>query len=221
MPIKTFAFLLLLVLCFCFRFVNGAPEVKQDVVELLIPKLNSDRIAYFFGSYGVEPIQVNSSLFCGNRIANLYSIHGDEKIMRTLAIVDFKQPVHESLKQVHKDISQGQSIGIALRQGGWMIDKLPLYFGSVPLSPQLRVWMQEDTPDRAAVHIYKLNVFKENSGEHLHYCTIIEVHSPDYLDENWLQLLYRDQYNNFRKSSDEVDLLIGSLNALISAFPYP
>lgn len=215
-PVLVFFLLLFLP----FGFVRGATEVKQDIVEFLMPKLNSDRIAYFFGSYGVEPIQMTSSPFGESRIANLYSTHGEEKIMRTLAIVDFEQPVHESLEQVHKDICQGQSIGIVLRQSGWMIDKLPLYFGSISLSPQLQAWMHENNCDRAAIHIYELNVFKENSEERLHYCTIIEVHSPQYLDENWLQSLYCDQYNHFRKSSGKVDLLIDSLYSLINMLPY-
>ena len=216
---KKLAFVFFLLLFLSFNFVDGASEVKQDIVELLKPKLNSDRIAYFFGSYGVEPIKMPSSPFGESRIANLYSIHGDEKIMRTLAIADFEQPVHKSLEQVHKDICEGQSIGIALRQNGWMIDKLPVYFGSISLSPQLQAWMHENNCDRAAVHIYKLNVFKENSKERLHYCTIIEVHSPQYLDENWLQSLYCDQYNDFKKNSSEVDLLIDSVYSLISMFP--
>jgi hypothetical protein len=207
----------LLLLPFCA--LSAAPEVKQEVVQLLTPKLNSDRISHFFGSYGVETISMAESPFGEGRIANLYSLQGDEKILRTLAVVDFQQPVHESLKPVHKEICEGQSIGIALRKNGWMIDKLPVYFGSVSLSPQLRAWMQESGSDKAAVHIYKLHVFKENSEERLHYCTIIEVHSPQYLDENWLQSLYPDQYPQFRKTSDEVSPLMTSLNALISAFP--
>ena len=43
--------------------LHSAPPITQEAVELLRPKLNSDRIAYFFGSYGVEPIQVESSPF--------------------------------------------------------------------------------------------------------------------------------------------------------------
>ena len=211
--------LAVLPLLFSFCLVHAAPEVKQEVVQLLISKLNSDRIAHFFDSYGVETIEVAASPFGEGRIANLYSTLGDEKIMCTLAVVDFKQPVHESLKSVHKEICEGQSIGIALRKNGWLIDKLPVYFGSISLSPELQGWMQESSSDRAAVHIYKLHVFKENSEERFHYCTIIEVHSPQYLDEKWLQALYPDQYNDFRANSGEVDALMGPLNALIRSFP--
>lgn len=213
MKTRIFAFFSLLVLP--FQLVNAAPEVKQEVVEFLKPKLNSDRIAYFFGSYGVESLQTTSSPFRESRISNLYSIHDGEKIMRTLAVVDFNQPVHENLKQVHNDICQGQSIGIALRQNGWQLDKLPLYFGSISLSPQLQALMHEKSSDQAVIHIYKLNVFQENSKEHLHYCTILEVHSPQYLDEHWLKALYPDQYDTYRERSDELCLLVDSLNSLI------
>ncbi len=213
-----FAFCLLLSSPFCF--VNGAPAVKQDVVQLLIPKLNSDRIAYFFGSYGVDPIQVNASPFGESRIANLYSLQGDQKIMRTLAIVDFKQPIPEDLKQAHQCITQGQSIGIALREKGWSIEKLPLYFGTVALSPALKAWMHESSCNSAAVHFYQLNVLKEDR-QPVPYCTIIEVHSPQYLDASWLQALYFGQYQDHQEASGEAAALIGSLNLLITEFPYP
>ena len=202
-----------------FYFIHSAPPVKQEVVEQLKSKLNSDRIAYFFGSYGVESIQVAQSPFKESRITNLYSVHNDEKIMRTLAVVNFKQPIPESLKQVHADVRQGQSIGIALRENGWTIEKMPLYFGSISLSPQLQAWMHEESSNRAAVHIYELNVFKEDSQEISHYCTIIEIHSPQYLDENWLRSLYFDQYSDHREASCEVDLLIDSLHSLLNEFP--
>lgn len=202
-----------------FLSVNAASEVSDEVVELLTPKLNSDRIQYFFGSYGVEQIQISPSPFEECRISNLYSLDDDEKIMRTLAVVDFKQPVEESLQEVHTNICQGQSIGIALRQDGWMIQKVPVYFGSISLSPQLQEWMHEKECSQAAIHIYNLQVVKESIGEPLHYCTIIEVHSPQYLDEKWLQALYPDQYDEFQESSSEVDRLIDALYLLINTFP--
>lgn len=206
---------LLLLFLLPFGLVYSAPEVKQEIAELLAPKLNSERIAYFFGSYGVEPINIPASPFGDSRISNLYSMDGDKKIMRTLAVVKFQQPIPESLQQAHRDIAQGQSIGIALYRDGWKIDKLPIYFGSISLSPQLKAWMHEEISDRAAVHIYELNVFKEHSNERLHYCTIIEVHSPQYLDENWLQALYADQYEDHSDCSGEARTLIGALHLLI------
>lgn len=38
----------LVVLFSPFTFIHSAAPLDQDVVELLIPKLNSDRIEYFF-----------------------------------------------------------------------------------------------------------------------------------------------------------------------------
>ncbi len=216
---KRLLLLFLLLLLLPFHFVNAAPEVNPEVVQLLIPKLNSDRIEYFFGSYGVEQIQISPSPFNEGRISNLYSHDGDKKIMRTLAIVDFKKPVHERLQAVHKNICEGQSVGIALRLDGWMIDKTPLYFGSISLSPQLKAWMNEKSYNQAAIHIYNLNVFKETHDDRFLYCTIIEVHSPQYLDKKWLKALYPDQYKVFRKSSSEVAELIEAVNSLINAFP--
>ncbi len=216
---KRLQLLFLLLLLLPFHFVSAAPEVNHEVVQLLISKLNSDRIEYFYGSYGVEQIQISPSPFDEGRISNLYSLDGDKKIMRTLAIVDFKKPVHDSLQVVHKNICEGQSVGIALRQNGWMIDKTPLYFGSVSLSPQIRVLMNEKSYDQAVIHIYNLNVFKESLEDRLLYCTIIEIHSPQYLDKKWLKALYPNQYKDFRKSSCEVDKLIEAVNSLINVFP--
>jgi hypothetical protein len=209
------AFLLLLLT----PFLHAAPEIKPEVVELLKPKLNSDRILHFFGHFGVEPVPITSSPFGESRITNLYSIHGHQKVMRTLAVVSFKQPVDTRLKLAHKEICQGEAVGIALRKNGWTIDKVPVYFGSVSLSPQVQEWMHEKKLDQAAIHIYKLHVFKENSTERLYYCTIIEVHSPQYLDQQWLRLLYPQQYDQFSKKTPEVDLLMESLNTLIKSFP--
>ncbi len=141
--------------------------------------------------------------------------------MRTLAIVAFKEPVHNSLQQAHKNIIQGQSIGIALREDGWKVEKRALYFGSVSLSPQLQTWMQEHESNCAAVHIYELSVFKENPEELIPYCAIIEVHSPQYLDESWLQSLYPDQYEAYRKNTSEISQIMYTLESLIKDFPYP
>lgn len=209
---KLFLFLTLLL---PFQSIYAAPEISKDVVEHLTPKLNSDRIAYFFGSYGVEPIEFRDSPFGECRIANLYSLDGNEKIMRTLAIVDFKQPVHDELKEVHQEIVQGQSIGIALKKAGWNVEKLPVYFGSVELSPALQAWMHETSCNIAAIHVYKLSVSNENSKGLLPYCTIIEVHSPQYLDEKWLQALYPDQYPYFKENFDQINVL----RCLIDRFP--
>jgi len=212
--LKKLFLLIFLYTGYALQFAHAAPALQPEVVELLIPKLNSDRIAYFFGNYGVDPVVLNSDSLEEYRISNLYSVQDGQKIMRTLAVVQFQKPVPPDLQQVHREITNGASIGIALRKSGWSLEKIPLYFGAVTLSPQVRAWMQEQESDRAAIHIYKLSVFKEDS-QPIDYCTILEVHSPQYLDEAWLEALYPEQYQNFQETSPEVKQLLGTLDSLM------
>ncbi len=194
-----------------FGSAIAAPEFNQNVVELLKPKLNSDRIEYFFGSYGVDPLDIASD----SRIANLYSLDNGKKIMRTLAVVNFSDPMNSELQHVHREIVAGKSIGIALREDGWTIHKNPVYFGSVDLSSNLMEWMDEKDETTAAVHFYRLDVSK-NDLDAMNYCTILEVHSPQYLSEEWLQALYSDQYGI---ESEEASQLKAKLTNLIQNFP--
>ncbi len=200
-------------------FMDAAQILKQEAIEALIPKLNSDRITYFFGNYGVEQITLGSPSFGEYRISNLYSIHDGQKFMRTLAVVQFHQPVPQELHRVHQEILRGESIGIALRNNGRKFDKTPLYFGSVLLSSPVRSWMREEEIRQAAVHIYRLSVFREGEEERVPYCTIMEVHSPQYLNEEWLEALYADQYNHFREKSRQVKKLLEALDVLMIQIP--
>lgn len=208
--------LCLLCVATVLSMLEGAPELEDSVVELLKPKLNSDRIEYFFGNYAIETLDIHSSAFAGSRITNLYSVHEGKKIMRTLAVVDFFDPLHEDLKEAHRQISNGKSIGIALREEGWMIQKRPVYFGGIALSPRLMEWMDESNQDQAAVHVYRLEVSKNN--EIIPYCTIIEVHSPQYLDLEWLKAFYPDQYDAFSEATQETTDLMGRLSILMRDF---
>ena len=152
---KKYLFILSWIICSLFGGISeAAPEIQPKVVEFLKPKLNSDRIEYFFGSYGVDPLEIASPAFPSSRISNLYSIHQGKKIMRTLAVVDFFQPVHPDLTDVHHEILEGKSVGIALREEGWNIKKSPVYFGMAMLSPGVMDWMDENCVDQAALHVY-------------------------------------------------------------------
>ena len=199
---------------------EAAPEVRQEIVELLKPKLNSDRIEYFFGSYGIDQLAIDSPAFPGSRIANLHSIDQDKKIMRTLAIVDFLHPVHPDLCSIHCEIVAGKSIGTALREQGWIIHKKPVYFGEISLSQELMDWMDEYGVDKAAVHIYRLEVTRNNLLDSIPYCIIIEVHSPKYLSKKWLQAFYGDQYDKFSIFSEEAATLLFRLSILVQEFPF-
>ena len=141
--------------------------------------------------------------------------------MRTLAVVDFFHPIHPDLCDVHRKIIEGKSIGIALREQGLMIHKHPVYFGTTFLSPGVMDWMDEHCIDQAALHVYRLEVSKNDKSDFIPYCTILELHSPQYLTEEWLQALYQDQYVEFSVKSKEAVDLVARLSVLIQEFPFP
>lgn len=190
----------------------AAPEIQQYIVEQLKPKLNSDRIEYFFGSYGVDPLEMDSIF----RVANLYSLENGKKVMRTLAVVDYFQPVDPALLDVHQQIVEGKSIGIALRDKGWKIHKNPVYYGSIALSTNLMEWMDEHETRQGATHFYRLEVSKDDLAT-IPYCTILEVHSPQYLSLKWLQALNEEQCSTiFTKEASD---LMSRLVLLVQEFP--
>jgi len=208
-----------LILLMLAASLSSAQPVQEDVVQELKPRLNSDRITYFFGSYGVEALDIETSTFPKSRIANLFSLRDGQRVMRTLAVVDFKDPVHSELANVHETIVAGKSIGIALRDEGWTIQKVPVYFGVIELSQSVMQWMEEATVGMGAIHIYRLDVTKGERA--IPYCTIVEIHSPEYLSPEWLQALYPEQYDNFSVCTLETSSLLFRLSKLMAKFPAP
>lgn len=196
--------------------VQAAPllEPTPQQVTLLQPKLNSDRIEYFFGNYGVEKMNVCSRQFPHGRISDLYSTHDQQKIMRTLAMVDFANPIPTELQSVHEKIEKGASIGIALRQAGWTIEKKPVYFGELPISTALAKRMQTTSPAMAATHVYQLVVSKDSQPS-FPYCTIIEIHSPQYLTPKWLAALNATDFSNYQTQSSDVKKLLRRVDACL------
>lgn len=194
--------------------VEAAAEIREDIVEALRPKLNSDRIAYFFGSYGVEPMAIESSAFPASRISNLYSVEEEKHVMRTLAFVDFVEPVHPKLSEVHDAIQRGKSLGATLREAGWTISKNPLYFGQIPLTSTLMEWMKESSISEGAIHIHQLSVSGNGCDESMAYCTIFELHNPQYLTVEWLQALYADQYAEFSQINPVIEELLSRMEML-------
>jgi hypothetical protein len=176
---------LLIVFAVCGQSLN------EKEVELLKPKLNSERIAYFFGSYGVEVLPSSRE---DVRISNLYSVHEGKKITRTLAVTVFKDPIPAELLEVHGEIMRGKSIGSALKEKGFRVEKKSVYFGSVDLNDEVRSMMRV-VEKKAALHVYELFACS------ISYCTIMEVHSPEYLDENWLKALYPREFSSCSDSS--------------------
>ena len=198
-----------------------AAQIDPQIIAPLKSKLNSERIEHLFGSYGVELLDINSPDFSENRISNLHSLHNGVKVMRTLAIVDFAKPVHGDLIDAHDEIQAGGSIGAVLKRDGWKISKVPLHFSVVTLSPNVMLWMDEPNQSQAALHMYKLEVARDSASESIHYCTIIEIHSPQYLTSEHLQALNGDHYERFNEKTDEVSRLLAKSERLLDNFPRP
>ncbi len=207
-----------LIVCVCEADSN---LFRPEVVNLLKPKLNTQRIEYFFGSSGVELLEIISPSFVEKRVSNLYSMHDNEKIMRCLAIVDFTQHVHSDLAGVHQEIRAGNPIGATLKRHGWNISKAPVYFSTISLSSNVMRWMNETDVSEAALHIYELDVSKSNNPEKIHYCTIVEIHSPQYITTEYLQAIYDEQYHDFNQRTAEIDSLLNRCSELMNHIPPP
>lgn len=177
-------------------FAHNGFSSKDELIPLLQPMLNSERINHLFGSYGVDVLPFCDSMQSDTRLSNLYSQHDNKKVMRTLAFVKFNQQMPQSLLPAHQQIEAGASIGSTLKEHGWSIEKKPVYFGELELNDAVLKMMHEKHAQKAAVFIYELNVQSKDTGQKLTYCTIIEIYSPQYLTLAWLQKLYQTQYDN-------------------------
>lgn len=177
-------------------FAHCGNSSNDELISLLQPMLNSERIRHLFGSYGVDILPFCHSAQSDTRLSNLYSQHDNEKVMRTLAFVQFNQQMPQSLFPAHQQVEAGASIGSTLKKYGWSIEKKPLYFGELKLNEAVLKMMHEKSVQEAAVFIYELNVKSKDTGQKLTYCTISEIYSPQYLTLPWLQKLYRAQYDN-------------------------
>ncbi|OGQ21515.1 MAG: hypothetical protein A3I05_03675 [Deltaproteobacteria bacterium RIFCSPLOWO2_02_FULL_44_10] len=150
------------------------------------PLLNSEMIQNKYGSYGVKVLKKTPTL----RVSKLYSTHDGKEIARTLAFVIFPKVIDERVREEHVLITEkSQSIGSTFKQRGWIVQKQNRYFGMRPEIPKnVRQLMGgiEDQP--LVLHIYELSV--EQEGKKIHYCTIAELHHPDYLTTKKLKKIY-------------------------------
>lgn len=110
------------------------------------------------------------------RVTNLNS-HG---VMRTCAIVHFSSSIPDWLQETHNKIYKGGSIGQTIKEEGFSLTKKDSFLGvtELPEFAKLKMNTEEST---AAVHIYQLVVSHSATTETVMYCTITEVHSPQYL----------------------------------------
>lgn len=215
MPILHFLKTSLFVLLCLSGLKAFAIELNSETVEKLKPMLNSERIESIFGNYGIEPYKLCTNYFPQARISNIYSIHSNQKIMRSLAIVDFKQPISPALIAAHNKIIDGASIGRTLRNAGWSIIKKPIYFGEIPLSGKVLKAMNETVPKNAALYIYQLTVMNKEFTDPIPYCRVIEIYSPQYLTQDWIKALYDKEYPLYRKENAAANEILEPLGKCI------
>lgn len=123
------------------------------------------------------------------------------------------------LVEIHEKIQRGSAIGSTIKAHGWNITKVPIYFSTISLSPQVMEWMDEKESDEAALHMYRLDVSHPDVPETLSYCTIIEIHSPQYLTSEYVRALYSDQYETHQERTELIDDILSRCSHLIEHFP--
>ena len=127
-------------------------------------RLNSERIAECFGSYGIDVVSSEPGL----RRSNLYSDENGVYTCRTY-----------------------QSIGAIFKASGWEIFKETLHIGTARIDdathPVATLMHLQNGAD-VAMHVYHLMLKKHDRA--IDYATLIELHHPDYLNHADLLNLY-------------------------------
>lgn len=149
--------------------------------------LNSERIRANFGSFGIDVLAYKNNI----RRSNLFSLENGQRICRTYAVVRFENVPDLLIGQEHTQVLAGHSIGSTYKANDWEILKQTQYTGSLKLDGErksLMELMRLPSNRDLAMHVYRLALKKQD--QIIEYATIIEVHHPDYLDENALSKLF-------------------------------
>lgn len=171
--------------------------------------LNSERIEQRFGSYGITVLPSDTGL----RRSSLYSIHEDEAICRTYAVVRFADQPHDWYSEEHAEVLAGNSIGAIFRSHGWDVHKQTMYIGSLLLpkrTTRVGELMHMTSQNELAMHVYQLLLVRNDQV--FEYATIVETHHPEYLSESDVLELY--EYDKSTALSplavtDLVDMVLG------------
>lgn len=186
------------------------PARTKDELLKMQNLLNQQRIELIFGDYKVDVLYQENNI----RVSNLNS-HG---VMRTCAVVDFVLPVPDWLKATHVKIYKGASIGKAIKDDGFELVKEPVYFGIAPLPKIAKKGMQTNE-DTGAVHIYEMKVINPKTTDTFSYCTIIELHNPNFLTLGDLRSLYSQDTEKYSKLTDSVNKDLLTLNRIDDLIP--
>ena len=140
------------------------------------PTLNSDAIKATFGSYGVDVINQSES----TRVANLYSLSGDAKICRTLAVTEFVLPTDPALTEAHRLIRAGGSIGATLRSAGFTINKKLLIKTETVAGDEFVSLTHGSVLLGAPLNTKVYALFAQQDGLQIPYAVIAEAYHPEH-----------------------------------------
>ena len=140
------------------------------------PTLNSDAIKATFGSYGVEVISQSES----TRVANLYSLSGDVKICRTLAVTEFVLPMDPALVKAHQLIKAGGSIGATLRSAGFSINKKLLIKTETTAGDEFVSLSHGSVRVGAPLYTKVYALFAQLGDRQIPYAVIAEAYHPEH-----------------------------------------
>ena len=140
------------------------------------PKLNSYAIKATFGSYGIEIISQSES----TRVANLFSLSGDSKICRTLAVTEFVLPTDPALIKAHQVIRAGDSIGATLRAAGFTINKKLLIKTETAAGDEFVSLAQGSLLVGAPLYTKVYALFAQQENLQIPYAVIAEAYHPDH-----------------------------------------
>jgi hypothetical protein len=141
-------------------------------------RLNSERIADRFGSYGINVVSSKRGL----RRSNLFSEENGVRTCRTYAVVRFVDEPDTLIDAEHAQILAGKSIGAIFKASGWAILKETLHIGTARLDDSnhpVATLMRLEHGTDIALHVYRLLLKK--SEQAIDYATLIELHHPEYL----------------------------------------
>ena len=140
------------------------------------PALNSDAIKSTFGSYGVEVISQTES----TRVANLYSLSGDAKICRTLAVTEFVLPMDPALIEAHRLIRAGGSIGATLRSASFTINKKLLIKTETTAGDEFVNLTHGSVQVGAPLYTKVYALFAQQDSRQIPYAVIAEAYHPEH-----------------------------------------
>ena len=194
-----------------FDFMLASDTANTNQGEMLAGEnqvsdlANSDRIRLKFGNYGIEVIENDLRI----RVSKLFSTDTGVKTNRTFAVVMYPAVIEAAFRKEHEAIIDGQSIGIVFKDNGWLIEKHHHYIGK--LDPQadfsaVHSVFGDIGSVKPVIHVYSLNIRKDN--DEFHYASIAEVHHPEYLGLEELNVIYTNELDGaLVKNQDTIDFL--------------